>query len=130
MIEIIIFLATILTFFIFLFRISIFLGLAVITLCFSLGVLLTDREENNNKKKLLKMIESELPCILCLPKEEILYDFGNKSSKHLSLKEFRIFTSKGEYILNFTESIIHGVSKPFQLIKTSEVNFLKEMNFQ
>lgn len=60
--------------------------------------------------------------------DEILFDFNKKNLNHLRFGNYRIFTPKGEFLLE-----LHSKPHNFysiELIQISDVNFIDELNIR
>ncbi|WP_242249065.1 hypothetical protein [Bacillus cereus group sp. BfR-BA-01328] len=87
-----------------------------------IGVWAFRSESKDNRKKFLTDLQSEIPQKLRITKDEVIYDFGEKGESSWKYEDFRIFTSRGEFIVKIKDVD----KKDIELEQVSDVDFMKE----
>ncbi|MDX5853438.1 hypothetical protein SIM22_04745 [Bacillus cereus group sp. BfR-BA-01363] len=87
-----------------------------------IGVWAFRSESKENRKKFLTDLQSEIPQKLRITKNEVIYDFGEKGESSWKYEDFRIFTSRGEFIVKIKDVD----KKDIELEQVSDVDFMKE----
>ncbi|WP_283747882.1 hypothetical protein [Bacillus thuringiensis] len=97
--------------------------MAVITFTIIIiGVWAFHDDSKDNRKKFLTDLQSDIPQKLRITKDEVIYDFGEKGESSWKYEDFRIFTSRGEFIVKIKDADNKDVS----LEQVSDVDFMKE----
>ncbi|SME47562.1 hypothetical protein BACERE00183_03985 [Bacillus cereus] len=87
-----------------------------------IGVWTVHSDSKDNRKKFLTDLQSEIPQKLRITKDEVIYDFGEKGESSWKYEDFRIFTSRGEFIVKIKDVD----KKDIELEQVSDVDFMKE----
>ncbi|MDX5808433.1 hypothetical protein [Bacillus cereus group sp. BfR-BA-02730] len=87
-----------------------------------IGVWVVHSDSKDNRKKFLTDLQSEIPQKLRITKDEVIYDFGEKGESSWKYENFRIFTSRGEFIVKIKDVD----KKDIELEQVSDVDFMKE----
>lgn len=87
-----------------------------------IGVWVVHSDSKDNRKKFLTDLQSEIPQKLRITKDEVIYDFGEKGESSWKYEDFRIFTSRGEFIVKIKDVD----KKDIELEQVSDVDFMKE----
>ncbi|MES5837833.1 hypothetical protein [Bacillus cereus group sp. MG11] len=87
-----------------------------------IGVWVAHSDSKDNRKKFLTNLQSEIPQKLRITKDEVIYDFGEKGESSWKYENFRIFTSRGEFIVKIKDVD----KKDIELEQVSDVDFMKE----
>ncbi|HHT7008619.1 TPA: hypothetical protein ACTZ3A_001158 [Bacillus cereus] len=86
-----------------------------------IGVWAFRSESKENRKKFLTDLQSEIPQKLRITKNEVIYDFGEKGESSWKYEDFRIFTSRGEFIVKIKDVD----KKDIELEQVSDIDFMK-----
>ncbi|WP_242297574.1 hypothetical protein [Bacillus cereus group sp. BfR-BA-01382] len=86
-----------------------------------IGVWAFRSESKDNRKKFLTDLQSEIPQKLRITKDEVIYDFGEKGESSWKYEDFRIFTSRGEFIVKIKDVD----KKDIELEQVSDIDFMK-----
>ncbi|WP_144536744.1 hypothetical protein [Bacillus thuringiensis] len=96
--------------------------MAIIILGFIIiGVLLIHFESKYKREEFLVGLKSDIPQKLRVTKDEVIYNFGEKSESSWKYEDFRIFTSRGEYIVKIKDVD----EKDIELEQVSDIDFMK-----
>ncbi|MCU5282543.1 hypothetical protein OCA22_29790 [Bacillus cereus] len=96
--------------------------MAVITCAIIIiGVWAVHSDSKDNRKKFLTDLQSDIPQKLRITKDEVIYDFGEKGESSWKYEDFRIFTSRGEFIVKIKDVD----EKDIELEQVSDIDFMK-----
>ncbi|MED0951543.1 hypothetical protein P4T70_26145 [Bacillus mobilis] len=87
-----------------------------------IGVWVVHSDSKDNRKKFLTDLQSDIQQKLRITKDEVIYDFGEKGESSWKYEDFRIFTSRGEFIVKIKDVD----NKDVALEQVSDVDFMKE----
>ncbi|HFJ9376596.1 MULTISPECIES: hypothetical protein [Bacillus] len=86
-----------------------------------IGIWVVHSDSKDNRKKFLTDLQSEIPQKLRITKDEVIYDFGEKGESSWKYEDFRIFTSRGEFIVKIKDVD----KKDIELEQVSDIDFMK-----
>ncbi|MFJ8528428.1 hypothetical protein [Bacillus sp. NPDC094106] len=89
-----------------------------------IAILLAYFDSKDKTQKFINKIKSELPQRLRITKDEVIYDFGEKGVFTWYVNDFRVFTSRGEYLVKIKNE--GTLEQTFELVQVSDVDFIKE----
>lgn len=95
---------------------------SIICLIIIIGVLVTYLDSKGKRKEFLIDLQSDIPKRLRITKEEVMYDFGEKGVSTWKYEDFRIFTSRGEFLVKIKDVD----NKDVVLVQVSDFDFIKE----
>ncbi|WP_242306302.1 hypothetical protein [Bacillus cereus group sp. BfR-BA-01317] len=85
-----------------------------------IGIWVVHSDSKDNRKKFLTDLKSEIPQKLRITKDEVIYDFGEKGESSWKYEDFRIFTSRGEFIVKIKDVD----KKDIELEQVSDIDFM------
>ncbi|MDF9599172.1 hypothetical protein P7D15_01910 [Bacillus cereus] len=86
-----------------------------------IGIWVVHSDSKDNRKKFLTDLQSDIPQKLRITKDEVIYDFGEKGESSWKYEDFRIFTSRGEFIVKIKDVD----KKDIELEQVSDIDFMK-----
>lgn len=86
-----------------------------------IAVLVVYIDSKDKRKKFLADLQSDIPQKLRITKDEVVYNFGEKDESSWKYEDFRIFTSRGEFIVKIKDAD----KKDIELEQVSDIDFMK-----
>lgn len=87
-----------------------------------IAVLVAYIDSKDKRKKFLTNLQSDIPQKLRITNDEVVYNFGEKDESSWKYEDFRIFTSRGEFIVKIKDVD----KKDIELEQISDIDFMKE----